>query len=100
MNEKQVQKIYLEKIRKFEPHNYYYYEKNEPKISDAEYDKLKKEIQDLEKKYPFLTNKFSPSINVGYKPSKIFKKVSHKVPMLSLGNIFSEEDLINFEKKN
>jgi DNA ligase (NAD+) len=99
MNEKQVQKIYLEKIRKFEPHNYYYYEKNEPKISDAEYDKLKKEIQDLEKKYPFLTNKFSPSINVGYKPSKIFKKVSHKVPMLSLGNIFSEEDLINFEKK-
>ena len=53
----------------------------------------------LEKKYNFLKSKNSPSKIVGHKPSKNFKKALHKVPMLSLGNAFSEEDLINFEKK-
>ena len=61
--------------------------------------KLKKEILDLEKKYNFLKSKNSPSKNVGFKPSKNFKKSLHKIPMLSLGNAFSEEDLINFEKR-
>ena len=51
------------------------------------------------KKYPSLRNKGSPSLNVGFKPSKIFKKIAHKSPMLSLGNAFDEEDLLNFEKK-
>ena len=60
---------------------------------------LKKEIIDLEKKYKFLSHKDSPSKIVGFKPSKNFKKIQHKVPMLSLSNAFSETDLINFEKK-
>ena len=62
-------------------------------------DDLKKEIILLENKYAFLKSNNSPSKSVGHKPSKNFKKVSHKVPMLSLANAFSEEDLINFEKK-
>ena len=73
--------------------------KNRPQISDAKFDALKKEILQLEKDYTFLKHKNSPSKNVGFKPSKNFKKVSHKVPMLSLANAFSEEDLKNFEKK-
>ena len=60
---------------------------------------LKKEIIELEKKYDYLKSKNSPQIIVGFRPSKNFKKFSHRVPMLSLANAFDEEDLINFEKK-
>ena len=60
---------------------------------------LKKIYLDLEKKYSYLNSQNSPSKIVGFKPSKNFKKVLHKVPMLSLANAFDEEDLINFEKK-
>ncbi len=60
---------------------------------------LKKNILDLEKKYKFLKSKDSPSLKIGHKPSKNFKKVLHKVPMLSLANAFDKEDLLNFEKK-
>ena len=70
------------------------------KISDSNFDQLKKEILDLEKKFSFLKSKDSPSKVLGFKPSKNFNKVSHKKPMLSLANAFSEEDLKNFEKKN
>ena len=56
-------------------------------------------ILELEGKYSFLNNKDSPSKNIGFKPSKIFQKQKHKVPMLSLSNIFEIEDLINFDKK-
>ena len=70
-----------------------------PLVSDKEYDELKKEIFLLEKKYNFLKSKESPSQIVGYKPSKNFKKDFHRVPMLSLANAFTENDLINFEKK-
>ena len=80
-------------------HNFLYFEKNKQKISDAEYDNLKKEIIDLEKKYPFLKSKNSPSKTVGFKPSKNFIKIKHREKMLSLSNVFSQEDLANFEKK-
>ena len=94
-----IKKEYLNKISKLEKHNEAYYDKNSPKISDSEYDDLKKEIIDLEKKYKFLDHEKSPSKIVGFKPSKNFKKIKHKVPMLSLSNAFDENDLINFEKK-
>ena len=60
---------------------------------------LKKQIIDLENSYKFLNNDRSPSKIVGFKPSKNFEKVKHKVSMLSLGNAFNEEDLNSFEKK-
>ncbi len=98
-NKESIKKIYVKKINKLSKHNELYYSKDKPKISDREYDELKQSILDLEKKYSFLNHKNSPSRNVGFKPSKIFKKKSHKVPMLSLSNIFEKNDLINFEKK-
>ena len=99
MKKKDIQKQYKIKIAKLKSNSFQYYEKSNPKISDAEFDELKIDILELEKKYKFLKDKFSPSINVGYKPSKNFKKVKHKVSMLSLGNAFNENDLLNFEKK-
>ena len=99
MNEKLLKKEYLRKILELQKYNLAYYDKSSPIITDSEYDKLKKEIIDLEKEYNFLKNPNSPSLVVGFKPSKNFKKIKHKVPMLSLSNAFGEGDLINFEKK-
>jgi DNA ligase (NAD+) len=99
MNKKDILDEYKKKIQSLKQHNKKYYNDNSPIISDAEYDQLKVEIISLEKKYSFLKDLKSPSKIVGYKPSKNFKKVTHKVPMLSLGNAFSENDLNNFEKK-
>ncbi len=94
-----IEKEYLKKIKLFQEYNKYYYEKNNPKITDSEFDLLKKEIIELEKKHKFLKSKISPSNTVGFTPSKNFKKVKHKIQMLSLSNAFNEEDLENFEKK-
>ena len=99
MNKVDIKKIYNLKIKEYLRHNKQYYEKSRPLITDKEYDKLKNEIINLEKKNLNLKNKDSPSNNVGFKPSKSFDKYKHKVPMLSLSNAFSKEDLINFEKK-
>ncbi len=99
MNEDFISKDYLTKIKLIKKYNSYYYNKDNPIITDQEYDYLKNEIIDLEKKYNFLKHSQSPTKTVGFKPSKNFKKVKHRVPMLSLGNAFNEEDLINFEKK-
>jgi DNA ligase (NAD+) len=99
MDKKEIQKLYQEKIKLLNRYNQYYYDKNKPLVDDKNYDELKISILSLEKKYNFLASKKSPSEIIGYKPSKNFKKSAHKVPMLSLANAFSEEDLINFEKK-
>jgi len=99
MNEALIRKDYLKKIQKIQKLNKAYYEESAPVISDQEYDSLKQQIIVLENKYKFIKSKHSPSISVGFKPSKNFEKVKHKVPMLSLGNAFSEDDLKNFEKK-
>ena len=99
MNKKEIEKDYNKKIKLINKLNQFYYNKNKPIVQDFEYDELKKEIFLLEKKYNFLKSKDSPSQIVGHKPSKNFKKDLHRVPMLSLANAFTEEDLINFEKK-
>ena len=99
MNDEKLNKIYLQKIRLFQKYNKFYYDKSTPLITDSEFDNLKKEILALEKEFVFLNSKDSPSNSIGFKPSKNFKKVRHRVPMLSLGNAFNEEDLNNFEKK-
>jgi DNA ligase (NAD+) len=99
MNEDQIKNEYSKKIRLLKKYNKYYYDKSNPIVSDQEFDVLKNDIIELEKKYIFLNSEFSPSKSVGFKPSKNFKKVNHKSPMLSLGNAFTKEDLLNFEKK-
>ena len=99
MNEKFLKKEYLKKISQLQKYNLAYYDKSNPIVADSDYDKLKREIINFEKKYDFLKSPSSPSSTVGFKPSKNFKKIKHKVPMLSLSNAFDEEDLINFEKR-
>ncbi len=99
MNTKLIEEKYLKKINQFIRHNKSYYLKSNSIISDRDFDSLKKEILELENKYKFLNNKDSPSLSIGFKPSKNFKKEKHKVSMLSLGNAFDENDLISFEKK-
>ena len=98
-NRNLIKKDYFAKIKELKKHNQHYYEKSNPKISDAEYDKLKKEIIEFEKQYSFLKSKNSPSLSVGSKPSKNFIKSKHRTKMLSLSNAFDSDDLKNFEKK-
>ncbi len=99
MIDEKVNQKYLKKIKLFQKFNKHYYSFDKPLVEDYEFDKLKLEIIELEKKYNFLYHKDSPTNSVGFKPSKNFNKIKHKTPMLSLSNAFSEEDLINFEKK-
>ena len=99
MNDKDTEIEYLKKINLIQKYNKYYYDKNKPIVSDQIFDLLKKDVIELENKFKFLKNDYSPTRSVGFKPSKNFQKVKHRVPMLSLGNAFSEEDLKNFEKK-
>ena len=99
MSEDIIKKKYKEKIKVLNYYNKKYYNENISKISDEDFDNLKKKILLLETKYKFLKSRNSPSEIVGYKPSKNFKKSPHRVGMLSLANAFSEEDLLNFEKR-
>jgi len=99
MNKKEIIKLYKTKLKLFKDYSFYYYEKSKPIVSDEIFDTLKKEIILLEKKFEFLNSSQSPSATVGFKPSKNFQKVTHRVPMLSLANAFDKEDLDNFEKK-
>mgnify|MGYP001430422368 FL=1 len=99
MKENEIKKKYKKKINQLIKHNQLYFEKNKPNISDADYDKLKKEIFELEINYKYLKDKNSPRFSVGFTPSKNFKKKKHRIPMLSLSNTFDRDDLKNFEKK-
>jgi len=92
-------KGYKNKLKLLEKYNKFYYQNQKPIVSDKQFDKLKTEILELEKKHGFSDTK-SPSVKIGYKPSKKFQKFKHKVKMLSLSNAFNQEDLINFQKKN
>ena len=90
----------IEELRKLiEYHNYRYYVLDSPEISDEEYDKLFKELVELEEKYPEFKSDVSPTQRVGAPPLKEFKTIKHTIPMLSLDNAFNDEDLINFEKR-
>ena len=99
MKKDEIKKKYNSKINEFKKHNRLYYNESKPIVTDKEFDQLKKEILELETKYDFLNNRYSPANTIGSKASKSFDKYEHKVLMLSLSNAFNEEDLKNFEKK-
>ena len=99
MKDSSIKNEYLKKIKLLHKYNKAYFDESKSLITDQEFDILKKQIFELEKKYSFLKHKNSPSKTLGFKPSKNFKKIKHRVPVLSLTNAFNEEDLINFEKK-
>ncbi|MFI5252950.1 MAG: NAD-dependent DNA ligase LigA [Bacteroidota bacterium] len=80
-------------------HDYLYYVEAQPEISDEQYDRLMRELIDLEKQYPQLVTPDSPSMRVGGEPMKVFPTVTHAVPMLSLSNTYSEGDLKDFDRR-
>ena len=92
-------KEYKKKKKELLDHNKYYYEDSRPKIDDLNYDKLKKQLLDFEKKNQNLTSEKKVSDIVGYEPSKKFSKVKHNEKMLSLDNAFDETDIVDFYKK-
>lgn len=80
-------------------HDYNYYILTEPKIPDEQYDKLYKELENLESEYPELITPDSPTQRVGSDLTKVFKPVQHKIPMLSLSNTYSEDELFDFDRR-
>lgn len=80
-------------------HNYQYHVLDEPEIPDAEYDRLVRELQELEKNHPDLVTDDSPTQRVGAEPVKAFGTVQHVIPMLSLDNAFSEDELRAFHRR-
>src|SRR4030081_2202594 len=79
-----------------ERHDKAYYQEDAPKISDAEYDALRRRFYAIETRFPELVSSEPPSQKVGAAPSGKFKKVRHAVPMLSLDNAFAEQDVLDF----
>src|SRR6267142_297171 len=90
-------KVELKRLAlEIESHDRLYYQEDAPKISDADYDALRKRVNAIEARFPELVTSESPSQKVGAQPSGRFAKVQHAVPMLSLGNAFSDEDVADF----
>ena len=82
-----------------EQHNYHYYVLDRPLIADAEYDRLFRELQELEQKYPQLVTPDSPTQRVGAAPRTDFAQVTHATPMLSLNNAFEDDAVIAFDRR-
>lgn len=80
-------------------HNYRYYVLDEPLIDDAEYDRLMRELQELEKEFPQLKRSDSPSQRVGGEPLDSFRQVKHGAPMLSLNNAFTIKEVFEFDRR-
>jgi len=99
MDKEQASKRISELSDILNEHNYKYYVLANPTISDYEFDLLMKELSELENQFPELKKLESPSHRVGGEISKEFKTVKHKYPMLSLGNTYSEEELIEFDQR-
>ncbi len=90
-------KVELKRLTlEIESHDKHYYQDDAPKISDADYDALRKRANAIEARFPELVTSESPSQKIGAQPSGRFAKVQHAVPMLSLGNAFSDEDVADF----
>lgn len=90
----------VEKLREeIEYHNYRYYILDQPEISDAQYDRLMRELEKLEEEYPELRSPNSPTQRVGASPLEAFEIVRHTLPMLSLANAFDENEAREFDKR-
>ena len=96
---KNIKKLYLDKIDKLIKYNRAYFEKDNPIVTDEKFDKLKKELLEMARKNPSLKKIKNPEEIVGSKPSDKFKKIKHSQPMLSLSNAFNKEDMLDFKKK-
>lgn len=90
----------IEQLRdQLREHNYHYYVLDNPVIPDVEYDRLFRQLQELERAHPELITRDSPTQRVGDKPLDEFAQVQHRVPMLSLDNVFNDEELVAFDRR-
>jgi len=96
LEEKDASKRVAQLRSEIEQHNRRYYEEAAPTITDREYDKLYRELGDLEKRFPKLAATDSPTRRVGDQPLKAFGQIKHRIPMLSLDNTYSEEEVTDF----
>ncbi len=80
-------------------HDHRYYALDDPEISDAQYDRLLRELKELEELFPQLASDDSPTRRVGGKAAERFEKVTHRLPMLSLANAFNEEEISEFDER-
>lgn len=94
-----IEKRYEELIKIINEADYNYHTLDKPTISDQEYDKYLRELFDLEYEHPEIARSDSPTQRAGGKILDGFEKVTHKIPMLSLSNVFNESEIINFDEK-
>src|ERR1700721_2173579 len=80
-------------------HNYRYYVLDDPEVTDAEYDRLMRRLETLEREHPELLTRDSPTQRVGAKPSEKFAVVVHRKPMLSLANAMDAEEMFKFDQR-
>ncbi|MBI3018664.1 MAG: NAD-dependent DNA ligase LigA [Deltaproteobacteria bacterium] len=99
MTEAEAKKKIQKLSEELHTHNYRYYVLDDPEISDQKYDQLMRELESLEKEFPYLKSPTSPTQRVGGAPLDKFKKYTHHLPMLSLNNAFSEEELEDFDAR-
>lgn len=98
--EKKAAQLKIEKLRELiNYHNYRYYVLDDPEVSDAEYDSLMKELEALEREYPDLITPDSPTQRVGGAVLSGFQVVTHAIPLLSLANAYSQEELDSFDRR-
>lgn len=90
---------YRRLVKEIHEHNRLYYDLNRPKITDDEYDRLMRLLQEAEEEHPEWIEPDSPAQKVGGKPQEGFRTVTHRVPMLSMDNAYSEEELLQFDKR-
>jgi DNA ligase (NAD+) len=99
MDKKQAKKELKSLKERIKLHDHKYYVENKPQISDYEYDMLISQVKNIESKYPELADKDSPTKNIGKDTIDGFKKLKHRVPMLSIDNTYSYDELIEFDKR-
>ncbi len=98
-SEKNTRRRYDELVELLKKYNYYYYNLNQPLVDDATYDNLMDELADIEEKHPDLKREDTPTEHVGGEVSETFSEVTHDPPMLSLGNVSTEDELRDFDKR-
>ena len=98
-NLKEAHTEWLNLSQKLKYHDFLYYIKDEPEINDWQYDLIRKKMDLIVKSFPNHIFDKKELNSIGYTPSKVFKKIKHSMPMLSLANAFSKEDIIEFENR-
>ena len=100
MTKQNFKNEYLKLLKEIKKHNELYYQKHTPEISDYEYDLLVKKVEAIETEHPEWVGPDSPTKQLGEKPTKGFRLIKHKVPMLSLSNTYSKEEVADFVKRS